>query len=278
MVLSGDWVDIRFQEEVRYRKPVGIYWAQAAVVSAAALLGLPNATTSIWLYRVPPLSGAVGAMLLTYWTALALVSRRAAVLAAAMMAASVLLGVEARLATTDAMLLLAVVAAMGTLARAYGAGPEGAPARAPGPRVAATFWVALAGGVLLEGPVILVVVGLTVATLAAADRSVRWAAHLRPLAGIATFAVLVLPWFLAITRRAGDVFFESMAKDALARALVAREAHGAPPGTYLLLFWATFWPGAAVAGSAAPSVWASRREPATRSRGSCRPGSSSSSR
>ena len=29
MVESGDFVDIRFQDEVRYKKPVGIYWLQA---------------------------------------------------------------------------------------------------------------------------------------------------------------------------------------------------------------------------------------------------------
>ncbi len=32
MVESGDFVDIRFQDEVRYKKPVGIYWMQAAAV------------------------------------------------------------------------------------------------------------------------------------------------------------------------------------------------------------------------------------------------------
>ena len=26
MVESGDYVDIRFQDEVRYKKPVGVYW------------------------------------------------------------------------------------------------------------------------------------------------------------------------------------------------------------------------------------------------------------
>src|SRR5256885_16856703 len=31
MVESGDYVDIRFQDEVRYKKPVGVYWVQAAV-------------------------------------------------------------------------------------------------------------------------------------------------------------------------------------------------------------------------------------------------------
>src|SRR5919201_127847 len=119
MVETGDYVDIRFQDEVRYKKPVGIYWLQAAVVKAAQGLGVRNALTTIWLYRVPSLLGAIGAVLLTYWTALAFVSRRAAVLAGLMLAGSVLLNVEARLAKTDAMLLLATVAAMGALAHAY---------------------------------------------------------------------------------------------------------------------------------------------------------------
>ena len=43
MVESGDFVDIRFQDDVRYKKPVGIYWLQAAVVETASALGLPRA-------------------------------------------------------------------------------------------------------------------------------------------------------------------------------------------------------------------------------------------
>src|SRR6516164_5543918 len=119
MVETGDFVDIRFQGDVRYKKPVGIYWLQAASVETASALGLPGAQLRIWVYRIPSLIGAVGTVLLTYWTALAFVSRRGAVLAALIMGASVLLGVEARLAKTDAMLLLTVTAAMGAMARAY---------------------------------------------------------------------------------------------------------------------------------------------------------------
>ena len=43
MVESGDYVDIRFQDEVRYKKPVGIYWLQAGVVKAASALGFRDA-------------------------------------------------------------------------------------------------------------------------------------------------------------------------------------------------------------------------------------------
>src|SRR5271155_4975048 len=139
MIETGDYVDIRYQDDVRYRKPVGIYWAQAAVVNTASALGLPDPRTTIWLYRVPSLIGAVGAVLATYWCALAFVSRRGAVLAALMMMASAILSVEARLAKTDAMLLFTIVAAMGVLARAYLTPREAASGRLEW-KLPAIFW------------------------------------------------------------------------------------------------------------------------------------------
>jgi 4-amino-4-deoxy-L-arabinose transferase-like glycosyltransferase len=261
MVESGDFVDIRFQNDVRYKKPVGIYWLQAAAVEAASALGLPRAQVRIWLYRVPSLAGAIGAVLLTYWTALAFVSRRGAVLAALMMASSVLLGAEARLAKTDAMLLCAVVAAMGALARVYLSWQRGEDPLHPPWSGPAIFWTALAGGILLKGPLILMFVGLTIGTLAILDRSAAWLWRLRPVWGLTWLLVLVLPWFVAIVWRAGDAFFtDSLGGDMLSK-LGAQESHGAPPGIYLLLFWITFWPGAALAGMAIPAVWRARREP-----------------
>jgi 4-amino-4-deoxy-L-arabinose transferase-like glycosyltransferase len=265
MVLSGDYVDIRFQDEVRYKKPVGIYWLQAGVVNTASALGMPRALTTIWLYRLPSLAGAVGAVLLTYWTALAFGSRRAAVLAALMMAGSILLGVEARLAKTDAMLLLTILGAMGALARVYLEKDRAAPGSPIGWTLPAIFWTALAAGVLLKGPVILLFVGLTVAVLIVVDRSFRWLAALRPIAGLAWCALLVLPWFLAILIKAGDSFFvASVENDMLAKVFSGQEAHGAPPGVYFIAFWATFWPAAVFAGLALPGVWANRRERGTR--------------
>jgi 4-amino-4-deoxy-L-arabinose transferase-like glycosyltransferase len=263
MVESGDYVDIRFQDEVRYKKPVGIYWLQAGVIRIASALGFPQSLTTIWLYRIPSLIGATGAVLLTYWTALAFVSRRAAVLAALMMASCLLLGIERLLAKTDAMLLMTVTAAMGAMGRAY-------LAEASQPRdgfaawqMPAVFWTALAGGVLLKGPLILMVVGLSAIALIAVDRSARWVSALKPFAGIIWFALLVLPWFVAIIGRSGDAFFtESVGEDLLTKLYSSQESHGAPPGTYFLLFWLTFWPGATLAALAAPAVWAARGKPA----------------
>jgi 4-amino-4-deoxy-L-arabinose transferase-like glycosyltransferase len=265
MVESGDYVDISFQDEVRYKKPVGIYWLQAAAVKSATALGLPHALTTIWLYRIPSLLGAVGAVLLTYWAALAFVSCRAALLAGLMMASCALLGVERLLAKTDATLLVTVVAAMGALARVYL--PPGADARdaAGAWRIAAVFWSALAAGVLLKGPLILMVVGLAALALAVVDRSARWLLRLKPLPGAVWFAVLVVPWFAAILGRSGGEFVaDSVGQDLLGKLLGAQETHGAPPGYYFVLFWLTFWPGAMLAQLSAPSVWSTRREPAVK--------------
>ncbi len=265
MLESGDYIDIRFQDEVRYKKPVGIYWLQAGVVKAASALGFRRALTTIWLYRVPSLVGAIGAVLLTYWAALAFVSRRAAVLAGLMMASCVLLGIERLIAKTDAVLLMTVVAAMGAMARAY-LSEQGRRLDAAGAwTVAAVFWTALAAGVLLKGPLIVMVVGLAALALIVVDRSARWLLVLKPLPGVVWLALLVLPWFLAIIGRAGEAFFaESLGQDLLSKVFAGQESHGAPPGYYLALFWVTFWPGATLAALATPAVWAARREPGTK--------------
>jgi 4-amino-4-deoxy-L-arabinose transferase-like glycosyltransferase len=262
MIESGDYIDIRFQDEVRYKKPVGIYWLQAGVVRAAEAIGVPDARQTIWLYRIPSLLGAIGAVLLTYWSALAFVTRRGAFLAGLMMATCLLLNVEARLAKTDAVLLMCAAAAMGVMARAY---LTQSTARDIPWSHALLLWTALAGGILLKGPLILMVVGLAALFLTIADRSARWLLRLRPLVGVLWILILVLPWFVAIMGRAGESFLqESVGQDLFAKIFKGQETHGAPPGYYLLLFWLTFWPAAPLAAVAAPAIWRQRREPALR--------------
>src|SRR5689334_13695624 len=260
MMETGEYVDIRFQDEVRYKKPVGIYWLQAGVVKVAAALGMRSAQRTIWVYRIPSLIGAIGAVLLTYWAALSFVSRRAALLAGLMMATSILLGVEARLVKTDAMLLLTTVAAMGAMARIY-LGERRHAADLAGWTLPSIFWTALAAGILIKGPLILMFVGLTVLALAVTDRSIRWLMGLRPVAGVLWLCLLALPWFLAIVSRSGSNFFaESVGHDLMSKVVSVQEAHGAPPGAYFALFWVTFWPGSTLAAMAVPSIWVARRE------------------
>ena len=161
------------------------------------------------------------------------------------------------------MLLLCCVAAMGVMARAYLAQSTG---RDIGWGHALILWTALAAGILLKGPLILMVVGLAALVVLPSPIARRaGCCGLRPLVGVLWILVLVLPWFVAIMGRAGDSFLqESVGQDLLAKIFKGQETHGAPPGYYLLLFWLTFWPAAPLAAVAAPAVWRHRREPPTR--------------
>jgi len=257
MLETGDFVDVRFQDEARYKKPVGIYWMQSASVAIGDALGVPEARTTIALYRVPSLFGAVATVLLTYWAALAFFGRRGAFLTAALMATCVILMVEARLAKTDAMLAACSVAVMGGLARAYlsrGAGVL--PRRAP-----LIFWTGFALGILIKGPLVLMFAGLTAAVLSYRERSTRWLLTLRPWLGLAFTLAVVLPWFVAIAiKSGGDFYAQAVGHDMLGKVGTAQKYHWAPPGFYLLTFFATFWPGAILAAIAVPFAWIHRRE------------------
>src|SRR5262249_3230535 len=110
MLQSGDFVSIRFQDQARNKKPVGIYWLQADAVAA---LSSPE-SAAIWPYRVPSALGAAAASLLTFAFGARLLGSQSAGFIAAVLTASAL-GVvaEAHLAKTDAVLLAAIVAAQG---------------------------------------------------------------------------------------------------------------------------------------------------------------------
>ncbi len=257
MLETGDFVDIRFQDEARHKKPVGIYWMQSATVAIGQALGVPEARTTIALYRLPSLFGAIATVLLTYWAALAFFGRRGAFLTAALMATCVILMVEARLAKTDAILAACSVAVMGGLARAYLSRGAGVLPR----RALLIFWTGFALGLLIKGPLVLMFAGLTAAVLSYRERSARWLLTLRPWLGAVFTLAVVLPWFVAIALKTGGAFYsEAVGHDMLGKVGTAQRYHWAPPGFYLLSFFATFWPGAVLAAIAVPFAWIHRRE------------------
>jgi 4-amino-4-deoxy-L-arabinose transferase-like glycosyltransferase len=257
MLESGDFVDIRFQDESRYKKPVGIYWMQVASVALGEAVGVSEARTTIALYRLPSLLGALATVLLTYWAALAFLDRRNALLAAALMAACIMLSVEARQAKTDAMLTACTVAVMGALARAYLA--RGAAILPLG--TVLLVWLALALGVLVKGPLILLYAGLAAAVLVWRERSAHWLLALKPMVGVPLALLVVMPWFVAIVLKSGSAFFEaSVGQDLLGKVGTAQVYHWGPPGFYLGTFFLTFWPAAILFAIAAPFLWTSRRD------------------
>jgi hypothetical protein len=262
MLETGDLVDIRFQGEARHKKPVGIYWAQAAAVGAAEALGVPEARSRIVIYRIPSLLGALAAGLLAYWAALAFLERRGALLAAALFSACIDLAAEARLAKTDALLAACAVAAMGALARVWLGRVRLTRERAPaGLGTTSIFWLALALGILVKGPMVPMFAGLAILVLCLREGSARWLSELRFGSGLLLVLLIVAPWFIAIAWKTGGEFFAaSVGKDMLAKVGSGTERHWGPPGFYAIAFFATFWPAAAFSALAIPFAWANRRD------------------
>ena len=253
MIESGDYVDIRFQDAPRHKKPVGIYWLQTAAANWSGY----SAEAPIWIYRLPSMLGATLAVLLTFWAGQVLVSRQATFLGAAMLAASLIPGVEAHLAKTDAVLFAAIIAALGCLARAYLLEPN----KHFGPPIMVLFWVAMGIGILIKGPIILLVTGLTITALCIVDRKIGWLSSLRPLWGIPLLLLIILPWFVAIYQKTdGQFFLASIGHDMLGKAVSGQESHGAPPGTYLLLLGLIYWPFAPYLILAVPNIWRYRAQ------------------
>ncbi|GLK86742.1 ArnT family glycosyltransferase [Ancylobacter defluvii] len=257
MVESGDYVAPRLGDEYRFKKPIGIYWLQTAAVKLTGLA--PEAP--IWAYRLPSLFAALIAVLVTHAVGLRLFSPRAAFFGAALLAASLILGAEARLAKTDATLLAFAVTGQLVLARLHSArADEKVPLG-----WTLLFWGAMGGGILIKGPIVPMLAGFTVLGLLAWERRGAWLKPLRPMIGVPFLLLIVLPWLIAIWLNTGMAFFhEAVGNDLLGKVATGQESHGAPPGAHLLAFFVIFWPGAALAAIAAPWVWSSRSVPAVR--------------
>ena len=254
MLETGNFVDIRFQEEARYKKPVGIYWLQSAAVTAAEEAGA--ALNDIWAYRIPSFLGALGAVLLTWWAGRAVIGRESALAASALFAACLTLALESRIAKSDAALIASIALAQGALFRLYMA-PPGSRTRG----LAALFWIGLGTGILIKGPVAPGLALITSAALLWRDPKRGWVKNLHWGWGVPLLLAVTLPWFIAIgTASHGEFFKRSLGEDFGAKLRSGQEAHWGPPGFYFAAFWLTFWPGTLfVTGGAIRALWQGRR-------------------
>ena len=247
MLDSGNFVDIRFGQVPRYKKPVGIYWAQAATTAIAGHVEnlADGQDTKIWTYRLPSLIGGIAAVWLTYGLG-SLFGADVGLVTALLLGFSVLLTVEASIATTDAVLLATVMGVQGVLLRIYRAAAGGV---AVSTRLVMWGWAALALGILVKGPVIAGVAAATIAALLIWDWRAKtgiswtWLKATRPLWGVPLALLIVAPWLIAIWRESQGAFFQqSLGNDFAAKLAGGQESHGAPPGYNLVLSTIAFWP------------------------------------
>jgi len=254
MMETGDYIDIRNQDAPRWKKPVGIYWLQ---VAAAKTLGY-GAESQIWTYRVPSALAIMLAACLTYWALIPLIGAPPALIGGLVVASTATTGVEAHIAKTDAVLLACCVFAFGAFVRVYlnRNTPEGFT------RNHAFLWIALGLGFLVKGPIILMPFVGALIWLSLSERSASLFRDISPLKGLLLFALVAVPWYIAIAIKTDGAFFaESLGKDLLGKVGNVSEKHGGPLGYYLATMWVTFWPWAPLALLAVPLAWAQKTTP-----------------
>ena len=258
MLESGDFVDIRFQDDPRWKKPVGIYWMQAVAVAATSQVE----NRDIQPYRIPSILGAMMAAAAVAWVGQAMFGNRAGFLAGAIMGASFLLSTEAGIAKTDAMLCGSVTLAMAGLARIYLASRAGETPLRPHKLM---FWFGLGLSILIKGPIGLIVIAPAMLLLSAWDRDFRWLKRLGWGWGLPLVALLVGPWAIAITIATDGGFWrEAIAGDLAPKIAGGHESHGAPPGYYVLGALVMFFPATLLLPAALSTGWSRRAEPAIR--------------
>lgn len=260
MAESGNYVDIRFQGQPRYKKPIGIYWLQSAFVAASG----QGADAAIWVYRLVSAFGIVIACLGVTWTGTRLFGATGGLAAGLVMASIFAVAFEGRIAKTDAFLLACSVLVQGALAVIYTETKSG---RTP-PRFAPwLFWAAQGVGILIKGPITPLLSGLTILSLFFLDRrDGRWLSELKAARGLLLMLVIVLPWPILITWQSGTAFWqEAIVNDLLGKVGQGQESHGAPPGYYALTYSLFFWPfGALAIGAGLAAMNAMRDDPRLR--------------
>ncbi len=254
MLETGDFVDIRFQDEVRYVKPVGTYWLQA--LSAAAAGG---SDADIWAYRVPSWLGALAAILLVAWFGARLYGPRTGFVAALLLALCLGVAVEARTAKTDALLLASTT--MAQLALFYILLPRSAEPKFAFWGAPAVFWAAIGLGVIIKGPIGPMVSAATIAAFSLWTRDLSWFKRLRIFPGVLLAFAIAVPWLAAITVKTNGGFLqESMGHAFAGKIAQSDDSHGGPFGYHTLLLPVTFWPGALFLGFGGLYAWRNRKD------------------
>jgi 4-amino-4-deoxy-L-arabinose transferase-like glycosyltransferase len=255
MVESGDYVRIRLQDAERNRKPVGIYWLQAASVNV--LRPFTERLNTIWPYRVPSALGLVMAALAALWAGQALFGARIAVMGAGLYASGLLAGLEGMTAKTDSVLVGFTTLAIAALARLRFGGA------ATQPRLLAlVFWSAFACGVMIKGFITPMAAVLTLLTLFLWERKAAWMKPLLWWPGPVLAVAIAAPWLIAIGVVTEGRFYQDLIATELGPKVVGSDhAHRGAPGYFLLLLPLLIFPATYALPAAFRVAWRALRTP-----------------
>jgi 4-amino-4-deoxy-L-arabinose transferase-like glycosyltransferase len=206
MVVSGDWLTPHFNYANRFEKPILYYWLTAGLYTVT---GPTEAAARFW----SALAG-VGLMLLTWGIARdAGATTRAAWLAGAVTATCFGYFAEARLALPDLPLTFCITLTIWSALRVTVRGPGGEDSTRGSTARSIRAWVLTGAGAglgfLMKGPVALVVPTIVLLPIWWRERASVRIVWRGVLVAALIFAVIGLPWYVAMTVTHGREYLHS---------------------------------------------------------------------
>ena len=233
MIQSGDYVNIKFQDEIRAKKPIGIYWLQAF---SAKIFGQED----IGSYRIPSLLSSIITLVFVGLITRLIFPLYQTLIVTLLFASSIVFMGEAHLAKTDATLLCLICVQQYFLLKIILDQDNTFKVKYLYPIL---VWLAFSFGVLVKGPLSIAILFPTVIAFSIIQKSISLIKSLRPMLGFLICTLVILPWFLAIDEATNGMFLQkAFQEDFFSKLESGQEGHGALPGTHLLTLSISIWP------------------------------------
>ena len=233
MIHSGDYVNIKFQDEIRAKKPIGIYWLQAF---SAKIFGKED----IGSYRIPSLLSSIITLVFVGLITRLIFPLYQTLIVTLLFASSIVFMGEAHLAKTDATLLCLICVQQYFLLKIILHQENTFKLKYLYPIL---VWLTFSFGVLVKGPISIAILFPTVIAFCIIQKSISLIKSLRPIIGLLICTLVILPWFLAIDEATNGMFLQkAFQEDFFSKLESGQEGHGALPGTHLLTLSISIWP------------------------------------
>ena len=200
MLISHNYLDMTVPGGVPYEKPVGHYWLCLPLAAAFGLDGEPVTSASEWALRLPSALSALIAVAAAAVLAARIYGTRCAAITMVVLSSMATFANLGRVAHIDMPLAAAYILAMLCLYLGYFE-------RRRANAWLYGFYALLGWGMVLKGPVPVILAGLTVLLMAIRERSWRMLLDLRPFSGALVFLAVALPWYVAENFRTDGAFF-----------------------------------------------------------------------
>jgi len=128
-------------------------------------------------------------------------------------------------------------------------------------RLALVFWFAVAGGILIKGPITPLIATLALLVLWRWEGQAGWMRPLRYWPGLVLAVLMVAPWLVMMQSGTDGGFIkDAVGGDLLPKLWRAQETHGGLPGVYVLSLILMLFPASIFLPAGIAHLWAARHD------------------